>query len=132
MVTPGMTVESLLDQLREAKELEGMYVREHESDFHRIKVFEEQVADKDKRINALDDACIKLGEEGKRLKESLEETHLLLKDALEEAGHLRAAKPTSSDKLSKVVTSFRQLHESEVMSPDEIGKKLFELLILAK
>lgn len=139
MVTPEVTVESLLEQLREAKEMEEMLLGENTKGQQKIsgleKGFEQANAlleQKNKRINALDDACIKLGEENKRLKESLEETHILLKDALEEAGHLRAAKPTSSDKLSKVVTSFRQLHESEVMSPDEIGKKLFELLILAK
>ena len=116
-----------------------MYVREHEENKQRIAELEKanehahvRLVERDKRINALDSACIQLGEQDKKLKESLEETHLLLKDAREEVGHLRAEKPTSSDKLSKVVTSFRQLHESEVMSPDEIGKKLFELLILAK
>lgn len=131
MVAPEVTAESLLNQLADAKELEAMYVREHESDTHRIKALEEQVEDKDKRINALDDACIKLGGENRNLKERNENLTIFYNEAQKELAELRA-RPAGSDKLAKVVTSFKQLHESEVMSPDEIGKKLFELLILAK
>ena len=138
MVTPEVTVESLLDQLKEAKELEAMYAREHEVNKQRITELEKvnehahvRLTEREKRINALDDACIKIGEENRNLKERNEGLTIFYSEAQKELAELRA-RPASSDKLAKIVASFKQLHESEVMSPDEIGKKLFELLILAK
>ncbi len=147
MVAPEVTVESLLEQLRGAKEMEEMLLGENTKGQQKISELESQVVglkeqvvelkdqtvDKNNRINALDDACVKLGEENRKLKESLEELRLYAQATQEDFEKLRDEKKVSgSDKLTKVVTSFRQLHESEVMSPDEIGKKLFELLILAK